>query len=70
MAPPVSQGDAVALGTYASGINICIDILGIKDKTSWSGEWGHNKVRPPDNIREKIKALAPAKKEAIDESKI
>jgi hypothetical protein len=69
MAPPVSQGDAVALGTYASGINICIDILGIKENTSWSGEWGHNKVRPPDNIREKIKALVLAKKEAIDESK-
>jgi hypothetical protein len=39
MAPVLPQGDAFGWGIYSSGINICIDMLGIADRVSWSGKW-------------------------------
>ena len=61
MAPSLPQGDAVALATYAEGINICVDLLGLKGKTSWSGKWGHDNARPPAAVKEKIQELVLAK---------
>ena len=60
MAPSLPQGDAVALATYAEGINICVDLLGLKGKTSWSGKWGHDNVRPPAAVKKKIQDLVRA----------
>jgi len=39
MAPAVPQGDVFGWGIYSSGINICVDILGIADQVSWTGQW-------------------------------
>jgi hypothetical protein len=39
MAPAIPQGDAFGWGIYGYGINICVDILGIGDKTPWTGKW-------------------------------
>jgi hypothetical protein len=39
MAPAVPQGDAFGWGIFGYGINICVDILGIADQTSWTGKW-------------------------------
>lgn len=39
MAPPIPQGDAFGWGIYASGLNICVDIIGIADRVSWTGKW-------------------------------
>jgi hypothetical protein len=39
MAPALPQGDAFGWGIYSSGINICVDILGIADQVSWTGKW-------------------------------
>ncbi len=61
MAPSLSQGDAVALATYTEGINICVDMLGIKGETSWSGNWGHDKARPSEEIRKEINHLVLVK---------
>ena len=39
MAPAIAQGDAFGWGIYGSGLNICIDILGISDQVKWNGKW-------------------------------
>ena len=39
MAPAAAQGDAFGWGIYSSGINICVDILGLADQVSWTGKW-------------------------------
>ena len=39
MAPAVRQGDVFGWGIYSSGINICVDILGIANQVSWTGRW-------------------------------
>jgi hypothetical protein len=39
MAPALPQGDAFGWGIYSSGINICVDILGLADRTPWTGKW-------------------------------
>lgn len=39
MAPTIPQGDAFGWGIYGSGINICVDILGIADRVPWTGKW-------------------------------
>jgi hypothetical protein len=39
MAPPILQGDAFGWGIYGYGLNICVDILGISDRVSWTGKW-------------------------------
>ena len=39
MAPALPQGDAFGWGIDSSGINICVDILGLADRTSWTGKW-------------------------------
>lgn len=60
MAPSLAQGDAVGLATYVEGINICIDLLGMKGKTSWSGKWGHNNACPPEEVKNRISDLVLA----------
>lgn len=57
MAPSLSQGDAVGLAMWVGGINICVDMLGLKGRVSWSGEWGHTKARPPEVVKRKIRDL-------------
>jgi len=56
MAPAISQGDVMGPGVLGSGINVCIDLLGINDKTSWTGQWRLRKWESPE-LREKIKNL-------------
>ena len=37
MAPALPQGDAFGLAIFGAGFSICIDMLGIADRTSWKG---------------------------------
>jgi len=39
MAPAVPQGDVFGWSIFVSGINICVDILGIADQVPWTGKW-------------------------------
>lgn len=39
MAPSVPQGDVFGWAIYSAGMNICIDMLGIADRVSWTGRW-------------------------------
>jgi len=39
MAPAVAQGDVFGWCIYSAGMNICVDMLGIADRTSWTGRW-------------------------------
>ena len=39
MAPAIPQGDAFGWGIFGYGINICVDILGIADRVTWTGKW-------------------------------
>ena len=39
MAPAKLQGDAFGWGIFSSGINICVDMLGIADRVTWTGKW-------------------------------
>lgn len=53
MAQPLCQGDVFSLGIHASGINICVDLLGVTDQVSWTGKWRMNETAP-EELREKI----------------
>ena len=39
MAPPLPQGDVFAWAIFSAGMNICVDLLGIADRVSWTGRW-------------------------------
>ena len=39
MAPAVPQGDVFGWSIFVSGMNICVDMLGIADRVSWTGRW-------------------------------
>ena len=39
MAPVKPQGDAFGWGIFSSGMNICVDMLGIGDRVPWTGKW-------------------------------
>jgi len=39
MAPTIPQGDAFGLAIFGAGFNICIDLLGIRQETGWTGRW-------------------------------
>lgn len=45
MAPAKAQGDAFGWGIYTSGINICLDMLGVADRVSWTGTWRQREGR-------------------------
>lgn len=45
MAPSLPQGDAMGPGILSAGINVCIDLLGLQGKTSWTGVW---RMRTPE----------------------
>lgn len=58
MAPAISQADACGLAVFSGGLNVCIDILGIQDKTSWTGRWRlREDKREPLELRQKIESL-------------
>jgi len=60
MAPALRQGDVMGPGILSSGINVCIDLLGINDKTSWTGDW-HLRQRDDLSLREYIISLLDVK---------
>ena len=39
MAPAEAQGDAFGMAIFGAGFSICVDLLGIADRTSWKGHW-------------------------------
>ena len=39
MAPALPQGDVFGWCIYSAGMNICVDMLGIADRVSWTGRW-------------------------------
>ena len=55
MAPSLPQGDAVGAAVITSGISICIELLGIEDKTSWkSMKMLDDQKKFPASVKEKI----------------
>lgn len=42
MAPSLPQGDAFGLAIYGSGFSICIDLLGIAERTGWKRKWRYS----------------------------
>jgi hypothetical protein len=53
MAPSLPQSDVMGPGILACGINVCIDLLGVHDRTSWTGQWRMGKKEAPE-LRAKI----------------
>ena len=58
MAPgPIAQADAMAPGILASGINVCIDLLGLHEASPWTGAWRlRPQARASDGLRDRILA--------------
>jgi hypothetical protein len=56
MANSLPQGDVMGPGILSSGINVCVDLLGINNITSWTGDW-HLRKRDDSELREKIISL-------------
>jgi|GEM_PF-2568727 len=57
MAPELPQSDVMGPGILACGINVCIDLLGLRDATEWTGEWRMRQRQPAellDRIREQV----------------
>ena len=54
MAPRRPQADAMGLGVLSSGINVCVDLLGLHDASPWTGVW---RLRDPEptTVREVIR---------------
>lgn len=46
MAPALPQSDCMGPAVLCSGINVCIDLLGMRGKTSWTGEWRMREKEP------------------------
>ncbi len=55
MAPKVAQSDAIAPAVLTAGINVCIDLLGIQDRTTWTGVW-RMREKESSELRAEIEA--------------
>lgn len=55
MAPALPQGDAMGPGILSAGINVCIDLTGLRDATTWTGQWRLRSLED-EALRERIRA--------------
>jgi len=55
MAPEIAQGDAMGPATIAGAVNFCIYILGLADRTGWTGKLRMSE-RVPEDLRAQIEA--------------
>lgn len=57
MAPGLAQGDCMGAGIFGRGINICVDLLGLRGRTSWTGEWRIREKEPEELLARARRAL-------------
>lgn len=56
----VNQSDAQGAATLTRGLNVCVDLAGLSDATSWTGRWRHREgAREPEEIRRKFLDAIP-----------
>ena len=59
MAPAKPQGDALALATLTRSVSVCVRLLGIADKSVWTGQrgWDPSDRPAPEEMQRKIASL-------------
>lgn len=53
MAPSIPQGDSLGLGVLSAAVNVCVDLLGLKAESPWTGEWRLRQLED-ENLRKDI----------------
>ena len=59
MAPAKAQGDALGLAALSRSVSVCVRLMQIEDKTTWTGQrgWDPSDRTEVELLRRKIESL-------------